>query len=189
MDDLIREFVTYDPATGLFWHNKRDRSRFTTDGHWKGWNNRNAGKNCFQTRNVEGYNIGSILGKNLYAHRVAWFLAYGKWPDGEIDHINGLRHDNRLSNLRDVKRIENGKNQGIKANNTSGVVGVMWDKKEKTWRSKINSAGETIYLGSFKNFDEAVAARKAAEIIHGFHANHGRAKAFPHRRAKHKLTT
>jgi len=103
------------------------------------------------------------------AHRVAWALHYGEWPKHEIDHINGNKRDNRIQNLRDVPHLLNQRNRGLRADNTSGADGVSW-MKAGFWR--VTVAGK--YLGIFKDFEAAVAARKSAEQAHGYHVNHGR---------------
>ena len=97
-----------------------------------------------------------------------------------VDHINQDSCDNRLSNLRDVTRAENQRNQSMSKLNTSGVCGVVERKgvKGSTWRAQIGKIKDdggytTAYLGSFKTKEKAIAARKAAEVKLGFHKNHG----------------
>lgn len=89
-----------------------------------------------------------------------------------VDHINGDTLDNRKSNLRNVDRSENQRNMSKSRANKSGVTGVFWSNRDKRWVATIS----TTRLGSFINFDDAVAARKEAEVAHGFHSNHGRDK-------------
>jgi len=99
---------------------------------------------------------------------------HDEWPQDEIDHINGIRTDNRLVNLRSVTHRENQKNIKRSTCNTSGRVGVRWEGHRSKWRSAIKVDGREKHLGSFDSFAEASAARKAAEIKYGFHKNHGR---------------
>ena len=109
-----------------------------------------------------------------YMHRLAWLYVYGEWPKYVIDHINGVRDDNRIKNLRDVKEGDNFKNCAISKTNTSGVTGVSFIKKHKTWKAYICVDYKLINLGSFEVKDDAISARKNAEIKYGFHKNHGR---------------
>lgn len=174
MIDTIRQLVMYDPFTGIFVWKYRDRKWFKTDTAYKSWNTKYAGKTCFNTVDLEGYHIGSVLGKKLYAHRVAWALINNQWPDNEIDHENGIRSDNRYLNLFDKTHKGNGLNQGLKITNTSGVNGVQWHKNRKKWHASIRIGGKLKHIGVYKNIDEAAQARRKAEIAAGFHPNHGK---------------
>ncbi len=98
----------------------------------------------------------------------------GAMPEEHIDHINGIRDDNRWENLRPVNRATNQKNMKLFANNTSGVPGVRKSPNGLKWVSRIFTEGKEVHLGTFKNKEDAVAARKKAEIDYGVHANHGR---------------
>ncbi|TES59213.1 HNH endonuclease [Pseudomonas syringae pv. tomato] len=124
--------------------------------------------------NSWGYVQFHFQGSYYKAHRVVWLICKGYWPE-ELDHINGNRTDNRIENLREVTRQENLRNQKIRSNNTSGVMGVGWDKCNRRWTARIRYEGKNKCIGYFKTFDEAAAARKAAEIAFGYHPNHGRA--------------
>ena len=126
-------------------------------------------------RDRDGYFVGKINGRFVRAHRVAWALAQGEWPDGDIDHINGDRGDNRIANLRVVARAENNKNRALHSNNKSGVHGVSWHRKSNSWQTQIKVNGERHYLGQFPTLEAAAAARKAAEEKFGFHPGHGKA--------------
>jgi len=108
------------------------------------------------------------------AHRVVWAVAYGVWPVGQIDHIDGDKTNNRLSNLREVDAVVNCQNRPIHTLNTSGVTGVTFLKRKKLWYARITIAGERRSLGRYKLLGDAVAARKRAEIEYSFHPNHGR---------------
>ena len=80
-----------------------------------------------------------------------------------IDHINHNKNDNRKTNLRIVTLSQNNMNKQIQSNNTSGVTGVAWHDKDQRWLAYIKKNRQTIRLGEFISFDEAVAVRKAAE--------------------------
>ena len=119
-----------------------------------------------------GYLRVAVGRKRWRAHRVCWALHYGYWPR-QIDHINGVRTDNRLENLRDVEASGNAKNKRRDCRNKSGVTGVSWDKRTKRWYAKICSGGVQQSLGKHKDKADAIAARKVAEKALGFHSNHG----------------
>lgn len=104
-----------------------------------------------------GYVVLGYGKRNYQGHRVAWAFVYGKWPDGVIDHINGDKADNRISNLRDVTQNENLKNRRNKG------VGVSWEKNIGKWRASITRNGKTNTLGFYETKDEAVSARMKAE--------------------------
>lgn len=158
--DLLRQLFDYNPDTGLFTRTVTKNSNAkigdiagsVTDG---------------------GYITISIGGEVFRAHRLAWLYMYGEFPKNEIDHINHNRADNRICNLRDVTRKENGKNRALSKNNKSGVCGVSWYKAGNKWQAGIKIDHRRIHLGHFTKFHEAVNARKNAEVLYGFHENHG----------------
>ena len=121
-----------------------------------------------------GYLTIRIFKKNYYQHRLAWFYVHGRWPKDEIDHINHDKTDNRLLNLREVTRAENCMNAPLRPNNTSGYCGVIWDKQKGMWAARIKMDGKEKHLGYFQNKEDAAAARKEAEVVVGFHENHGK---------------
>jgi len=166
---LLRQLLTYDPDTGaLTWLHRPDAKKY--------WETQYAGKPALTSSDHRGYRHGTILGRKHRSHRVAWALHYGEWPD-TIDHINGVKDDNRICNLRSVTNRENNKNRPTPSDNTSGVMGVYWHNGRSKWCAKIRVERRCLHLGLFVNFDDAVAARKAAEIKYGYHVNHGRAAA------------
>lgn len=116
-----------------------------------------------------GYRHISLDGRRYAAHRLAWFLTQREWPAEEIDHINGSRDDNRISNLRSVSRAANMRNKGRYRRGSNPRVGVRMGK-DGAWHAYIGRAG---HLGSFATLNEAVAVRAAAESRLGYHQNHG----------------
>ena len=107
--ETLRLVLKYDPETGrLFWR-ERHHGMFSCERVANSWNARHSGKPAFTAKNAYGYHVGSVNGDILQAHRVAWAIASGKDAPDEIDHINGDRSDNRLSNLRPVSQIVTGK--------------------------------------------------------------------------------
>ncbi len=123
---------------------------------------------------ANGYIQIRIKNKLYYAHRLAFLHVLGVFPKQQIDHINGNRSDNSWINLREVSSTLNQQNAPLSKNNTSTVVGVLWDKRRKSWLAKIGVNSKELYLGAFKEFDLAVIARKNAEQHYGYHPNHGR---------------
>lgn len=176
----IIECLSYDPDTGmLFWRERpvchfvgRRRSAAHIAANI---NSTRAGQPAF-TAMANGYYTGAIDGRNYRAHRVIWKLVTGEEPDN-IDHIDGDRANNRWINLRSVDRHENCKNACLRSDNTSGVIGVHWSTSRKKWVAQIKAHDKLVNLGRFDSRDDAVRARKAAEITYGFHKNHGRRPA------------
>ena len=171
--EVIRQLFIYIPESGnLFWR-ERPTSHFATTRAHSTWNKRFANKEAGGLSGF-GYLYVTVFGQPLLKHRVIWAYVYDQWPLGQIDHINGNRVDNSLSNLRDVSHAENGFNVKMPSHNTSGVVGVSFHGKSQKWRSYIKNNQKCHHLGVFENKDDAIAARKLAEIHYGFHQNHGR---------------
>ena len=138
----------------------------------KMWNTRYAGAEAF-TGVCQGYRHGAIYNRLFYAHRVAWAIYRGAWPSDQIDHKNGVRSDNRMSNLRDVAQFVNQRNAKMRVDNTSGHVGVVWNGQCRKWQARIQVKGKRKHLGYFDDITGAVNARKAAEAGRGFTERHG----------------
>lgn len=139
-------------------------------------NGKFAGKSALNSKDPCGRLSGRIFNKSIRAHVAAFAIYYGRWPEGEIDHINGDASDNRISNLREVSHLENMLNRKLPSNNKSGVMGVAFEKQTGKWRSLITKNGKRRSLGRFATFEAAVRARKDAEAELNFHPNHGRSK-------------
>jgi hypothetical protein len=169
----VRELLLYDRGTGVFTWRERGREWFFADGPHAIWNKRFAGKRAFSP-NFQGYYAGSLLSQQVYAHRLAWLFVHGTWPAGMIDHVNGDTSDNRIENLRDVPAAQNQRNLSQQRNNISGQTGVYRHSNGQAWCAQIGDKGKTVHLGSFTDFDDAVAARKDAELRFSYHPNHGR---------------
>lgn len=103
-----------------------------------------------------GYVLICIDGKDYRAHRLAWLITYGVWPTKQIDHINGDRRDNRISNIREATASQNSGN--MKARDPNRKKGTFFMKKEKRWRAAITHVGRQVHLGCFATEDEAHAA-------------------------------
>lgn len=176
---LVSKLISYDPESGnLFWKERGIDClpdwKYPCDKKVEMFNKLHAGNQAFISGSLTGHKLGYIYGIRFGAHRVAWAIHYGKWPDGEIDHINGDTSDNRICNLRDVSHHENMMNKRTTKRNKSGINGVSWIKDRKKWYASIRYNGKTISLGKYDDKFEAARARKAAELKLGFHSNHGR---------------
>ena len=159
--DRLKEVLDYNAETGIFaWRVRIGRGPKQMIGV-------NAGACC------NGYIAIKIDGKIYYAHRLSWFYIHNEWPD-EIDHINHIKSDNRLCNLRYANRESNCRNTKLKKNNKSGVAGVQWNKREQKWKANIGHKGKKVALGTFENKEDAIKARQSANIKYGYHENHGK---------------
>lgn len=171
--ETIRELLRYDPETGFFTWMPRHQKYFGNTSELKSWNSRWANRKALTAINGDGYCHGKIMKKTYKAHRVAWVYQTGDWPCGQIDHINGIRTDNRPENLREVDNSKNQKNSRLSRNNKSGVTGVCWAQKNQRWMAYIWANGRQNYIGFFDTIKDAAAARKESESQHNFHKNHG----------------
>lgn len=170
--EVLRQLLDYDPETGVLRWKERPAT-FFRDGFADAWNAKWAGK---EIRHVssDGYIQCRLFNRAQKAHRLIWKLVTGDDPSF-IDHIDGNRQNNRRANLRDVDRAANQKNMRLSGANTSGVCGVYLDKRRGTWYARITVNWADINLGTFRSFEDAVAARKEAELRYDFHENHGKA--------------
>ncbi len=123
--------------------------------------------------NGSGYVMLSFEGRQVRAHRTAWFIHYGEEPKGQIDHINGDRADNRIGNLRVVTNQENQMNKRVQSNNKGGTQGVYWDERRGKYQVHLKVDGVKKALGRFKDWHEAVYAHWYAKMDAGYHYNHG----------------
>jgi hypothetical protein len=145
--EQLRELLCYDTETGVF-------TRRVASGY----------RGCHRAGMVlgtpsHGYLQVSVSGRRYQAHRLAWLYVHGTWPANEIDHINGVRSDNRIANLRALTHAENGQNlRRAKSHNKSGMLGIRWRDESRQWQARICVGGKTTYLGKFSTPEEAYAA-------------------------------
>lgn len=160
MNDLrqedVRALLNYDPATGVFtW--RVDRGPNGRKGSIAG------------SLDSKGYRQILIGKRQRSAHRLAWLYVRGFWPREQIDHVNGVRDDNRFDNLREATIGENQQNVSKRAGTTSKFLGVTWHKHAKKWNAKIQQGGKGRSLGYFHSEQEAYAAYQEAKAeIHRF---------------------
>lgn len=136
----------YDPITGLF-------TRIINCNRSK----KGEIANCKQN---QGYIRISIDGERYLAHRLAFLFMTGKMPNYEIDHINGVREDNRWCNLRECKSYQNKHNMKKPSSNSSGIKGVSWNIRDSKWLAQITCKGQSYFLGRHIEIEDA---RKAIE--------------------------
>lgn len=176
--EVLRQLLRYEPDTGkMFWLPRGPEwfadSKYDPERVARWWNERFAGIEAFCTFDKKGYPYGFLFKSRWPKHRIVWAFHRGDIA-GEIDHIDGNPSNGRIENLRDVSRATNMRNKRTYNRNSSGFRGVYWSKAMQKWRVAISLNGKERHQGYFGSFDDAVAARKAAEQKHGFHENHGR---------------
>lgn len=145
----LTEVLLYDESTGKFyWKMSKGSIRHGDEA---------------ATTYRGGYLSVKIDKRNYFAHRLAWLYVYGKWPNGEIDHINRKRDDNRICNLQVVNKAENLQNYECRKDSSSGVRGVNYNKKSGKWSARIQRNHQRIDLGLYEDMEDAVKARRNAE--------------------------
>jgi hypothetical protein len=144
----LRELLDYDPETGLFTWKVQTGSRALVGDVAGGLNS-------------ESYRQIMIKGVYYKAHRLAWYYHYGVEPREQIDHINGVRGDNRISNLREATHQENRRNSSKRSDNTSGYKGVYWSTASQKFRAECRVNGKKHSLGYHDTAEEAHEAYAA----------------------------
>jgi hypothetical protein len=134
--DVLKQAWNYNPNTGMF---------SNTSGKKVG------------TTHCQGYIALTFKGIKFLAHRVAWAFMYGVWPSNTIDHINRNKIDNRILNLREASMNEQSGNTNLRSNNSSGVRGVYFNKKDQKWFARIKKNYKYYFLGSFDSKEDATA--------------------------------
>lgn len=154
--ELMDGLFSYDPEVG--------------EVRWRAAHRKMKAGSVAGCLNASGYRRIKVGNITLLAHRIAWLLHTGNWPDIEIDHKNRNKDDNRIENLRLATRRQNELNKGPLKNNTTGFKNVMFcPKRRKPWQAKVrDNAGVQRHVGFFKTPEEAHAAFAAEAIrLHG----------------------
>ncbi|EJY4845936.1 HNH endonuclease [Salmonella enterica] len=156
----IRDLIDYNPENGVL----------TAKVNFSG---RQAGS-VIGSQTWQGYYAFSLFGKKCFAHRLAWLLHYGEWPSQPIDHINGIKTDNSIRNMRLCSLSQNQFNKPTQKNNTTGVKGVYWNKRDKRYVASVQLNGKKYSAGHHKDIDSAKeAVMKLREKLAGEFTNHG----------------
>lgn len=151
--EIIKEYLSYDPDSGVFAWVKRSSDKSA------------IGSRAGRARAPGGYRQITLKGVTMYEHRVAYVYVHGSIPSGRsIDHINGLKGDNRIANLRVATGSQNLANLSAKKDNTSGCKNVHWCATKKRWIAKVKKNGRSVYVGSFQDFDKATSAAMDARV-------------------------
>lgn len=158
-----KDLITYEQLVDLLDYNK-DTGIFT----WKVRLGPRAlvGNVAGSVDKTTGYTNIRLGGKAYKAHRLAWLWCMQKWPDKMIDHINGIRDDNRLDNLREASSQENQQNRSKQVNNTSGFKGVSWNNSKNKYIAQITLDGKVTHLGYFLTAEVASQAYETAATQH-----------------------
>lgn len=148
---MLKSKLSYDSATGVF--TRRAEAKYSRKA--------SAGAPV-GVRAQRGYLMLRIGKRKYMAHRLAWLYVHGRWPCGDIDHVNRVVDDNRIANLREATRSQNMANTVTPRANSSGVKGVCFDKATNRWLAYTQVNGKFKNLGRFDQIDEAITARRLA---------------------------
>ena len=150
----VNELLSYDPETGEF------RWKVGRPGASKG--------SLAGGLRPDGYRKIRVDRRQVLAHRLAFMIAHGRDPVGEIDHVNRVKSDNRLANLREATKSQNGANKQTSRRAPHGLKGISRAKPENRWRACIRKDGKFFHLGVFDTPEAAHAAYvDAARRLHG----------------------
>ena len=170
--DELKHWVEYNPETG---------EMFRIRGIYPKTGVEFVKRELVTSRNNRGYLWLKVFGKMYLVHRLVFLYMTGSHPEGEVDHIDGDRLNNRWANLRDCDAFANSRNQGIRKDCTSGTRGVNYHSAGrglKRWIARISHRGVRYHLGYYMTKEEAIAVRKDAESRLGYHPNHARRESW-----------
>lgn len=160
--ELLKSVLKYDPDTGyLIWIGKSHSKRIVLGSR--------AGSLVKST----GYRSVTVFGRAYQEHVLIWFIYYGKWPEGQVDHKDHIRDHNWISNLQDVTFLQNMRNKQAMSGTITGHQGVWFNKRRGKYVAEITMNGRKVYQKSFDSASAAATARAEELIRLGFHENHG----------------
>lgn len=164
----IKELLDYLPETGeLFWKPRplkffnEGEGRYTAERSKRIFDKLFAGKPALNCPNLNGYLRGNLFGRLMLSHRAAFAIMEGRWPN-QVDHINGVRSDNRWLNLREATNKQNQYNSASAKGSSSKYVGVSFDSKAGKWAAYLCPEGKKIHLGYAEDELSAAKMRDAA---------------------------
>lgn len=153
--DSIRSLFLYD-GLNLIW--KKRAGKTPDDARF---NTRRAGNVAGSLTNYGYLKVTMKVGAKIkcyQVHRLIWAHVYGKWPEKHIDHINMVKTDNRIENLREADQAQNGWNRRMGAKNKTGYRGVKYDPRYKTYTASMKVRRKYVHIGTFKTVEEAAEA-------------------------------
>lgn len=166
---ILRYLFDYCQETGiLIWKNPNRGRGFKQSME--------VGKPAFISQERKGYTSGVVCGERIKGHRAVWAWHYGCWPKDQIDHINGVTWDNKIENLRESINGDNCRNQSKPKSNTSGWIGVSFNKRAGNWCAKYRKNYIDYHVGYFNCPNSAGLAVMRARCDAGFSDGHGRNK-------------
>jgi hypothetical protein len=151
----LKVVMTYNPDTGHIYNNLRPNK-------------------ALKAINSCGYITVRVFSKSYVAHRLAFLYMTGEFPAGEVDHINGLRSDNRWCNLRLASKSDNLCNAKAHSSNKLGIKGIHFNKLERKYKTQVRKQGYKTITGTFETLEEAIAFVQESRIkLHKEFTNHG----------------
>lgn len=148
--DELKAKLLYDAATGEF---TRARSGF---GCLVGQKAGSPGAHGYWRIHLGGTRANG--GRDYLAHRLAWLYMTGAWPIRDLDHINGVKDDNKWSNLREATKTENQGNRKVSRNNKTGCKGIYFDSVNSQFVAQLVKHGRAVFLGRYDSLEDAKAA-------------------------------